>query len=121
MLIFINNNCNLFDLGFDLCFSAFFLLRYVARKMPVSESLYQVPLIGVSYLVISWVAYVLVSIFEPGTLVEWYWWKMMVRTGLIVVFAYPLFRFFEYANHWLRKGLFAWKKVRVRTDNRYRS
>ncbi len=103
-----------------LCFSAFFLLRCAARKMPVSESLYQVPLIGVSYLVISWIAYVLVSIFEPGTLVEWYWWKMMVRTGLIVVFAYPLFRFFEYTHHWLGKGLFAWKKVRVRTDNRYR-
>lgn len=104
-----------------MCLSAFFLLRFISRKMPVNESLYQVPLIGVSFVAISWVAYVLLSLFEPGVLVEWSWWKMMVRTGLIVLFAYPLFRLFNATEQRLRKGVLTWRKVRVRTDNRYRS
>ncbi|WP_028585250.1 hypothetical protein [Desulfogranum mediterraneum] len=103
------------------CFSSFFLLRFIAQKMPVSESFYQVPLIGVSYLVMSWCAYVVTSFLVPGGLVEWVWWKMMLRTGLIVLCAYPLFWLLERIQYRLAKGIFSWKKFRVRTDNRYRA
>ncbi len=103
------------------CVAVFFLLRFLAKKMPVSESLYQVPFIGVSYLLVSWVTYVLLSLFVPDALVVWSWWKMLIRAGLIIIFAYPLFHFFEFMHLKLRKGLFSWKKLRVKSDNRYRS
>lgn len=103
-----------------VCFGAFFLLRYIAEKLPVSESLYQVPLIGVSYLVVSWIGYLLMSLMEPGALIPWTWWKMIIRAGLIILFAYPLFHFFEFFKTKAAKGFFSWKRLRVRSDNRYR-
>ncbi len=104
-----------------LCFVAFFLLRFLSQKMPVSESLYQVPFIGVSYLVVSWFIYIIATLFEPGGLVEWSWWRMIVRAGLIVLFAYPLFCFFEYIHKKMSSGLFSWKRLTVKSSNRYRA
>lgn len=104
-----------------ICFGAFFLLRFVAKKMPVSESLYQVPLVGVSYLVVMWGGYVFISFFEPAALVPWSWWKMLLRAALIVVFAYPLFHFLDFFYNRVRKGLISWKKLKVKSDNRYRT
>lgn len=103
-----------------ICFSGFFMLRYIAQKLPLSESLYQTPLIGVSYLVVFWISYILISLFKPGLLIEWSWWKMIIRTCLVVAFSYPFFPLFEALNKRLRKGFSVRKKVRVRTDNRYR-
>jgi rod shape-determining protein MreD len=40
-----------------LCFSGYFLLRFISGKLPVNESLYQIPLVGSSYLVVSWGVY----------------------------------------------------------------
>ncbi|PIE63801.1 MAG: rod shape-determining protein MreD [Desulfobacterales bacterium] len=103
-----------------ICFCGFFLLRYIAQKLPLSESLYQIPLIGVSYLVVFWINYILICLFKPGLLIEWSWWKMLIRTFLLVALSYPFFRFFEAANTRLRKGFTVRKKVRGRTDNRFR-
>lgn len=103
------------------CFAAFFLLRFTAKKMPLSESLYQVPLIGVSYLVVTWITYLLITALDPGLHITWVWWKMIIRALLVVLFSYQLFRFFNFVHTRLKKGVFSWKKLRVHSDNRYRS
>ncbi len=103
------------------CFVTYFILRFVAQKMPVSESLYQVPLIGVSYLVVSWVTHLVITAIEPDMLTAWVWWKMIVRALLVVLFSYQMFRFFDFVHLRLRKGFFSWKKLRVHSDNRYRT
>ncbi|PIE59464.1 MAG: rod shape-determining protein MreD [Desulfobulbus propionicus] len=103
------------------CLAAFFILRLIARKMPVSDSLYQVPLVGVSYLFVSWIMYMLITAFHSDLLFSWVWWEMMVRSLLIVVFSYWLFHFFDFAHRRISKGVFSWKKLRVHSDNRYRS
>ncbi len=103
-----------------LCFGGYFILRLMSKKLPVNESLYQVPLIGVSYLFVSWLVYLLLGFIEPGALVPWSWWKMIVRVTLIVVFALPFFRFFEVVKNRMQSGIMSLKKLRVRTSNRYR-
>lgn len=103
-----------------ICFSGFFLLRFTAKKLPVNESLYQVPFIGVSYLVVYWAVYVLMAFLVPDSLIPWSWPKMLVRTGLLVLFATPLFRLCEWVKRRLQGDFFKFRKIRVRTENRYR-
>src|SRR5665647_1302055 len=40
-----------------LCFSGYFFLRFISGKLPANESLYQIPLVGMSYLIVSWGVY----------------------------------------------------------------
>ncbi len=104
-----------------ICFGAFFLLKVMSFKIPVRESFYQVPMIGVSYLVISKVVYIGVSLFEPGVLAPWSWPEMLVRVGMMVILAFPLFRWFEYINRRLQRSFIPYKVLHVRAGNRYRS
>ncbi len=103
-----------------ICFGAFFLLRFMSIKMPVRESLYQIPMIGVSYLVVCRIVFVVLNFLNPGTLVPWSWPKMFFRALLIVLCAVPLFRFFEFVNQCLCRNFSSFKIMRVRSGNRYR-
>ncbi len=104
-----------------VCYLGYGLLRLTAFRLPVSESLYQIPLVGVSYLFVLWVFYVVMSFFEPGTLMEWSWWKMGLRSILLVLFVFPLFRFFEAIRKRLAHRALSWNRQRVRRDNRFRT
>lgn len=103
-----------------ICFGAFFLLKILSVKIPLRESFYQVPMIGVSYLVVSKIVYIGISLFEPGVLVPWSWPEMLVRVGLMILLAYPLFRLFEFINQRLHRGFVPYRLLRVRPGNRYR-
>jgi rod shape-determining protein MreD len=103
-----------------LCFSGYFLLRLVSAKLPVNVPLYQVPLVGLSYLAVSWVVYLLLELLEPGQQISWYWWKMIVRTILVTVVSYPLFLFFDWLQKHSHRSFLPWNRLRLRTDNRRR-
>ncbi len=103
-----------------LCFGGFFFLRFMAERLPVRESLYQVPMIAVSYLVVHWLVYVVLFFLEPAVLIPWSWPLVLLRAGLIIVFSFPLFRFFERINKRLQGGFFPLKRLRVRSGNRFR-
>lgn len=103
-----------------ICFLALFLLKIMDARMPVRESLYQVPLIGVGYLVVSKFVYTAVSFLEPGSLAQWSWGLMLVRVILLVLFAWPMLLIFESINKRLQKNFVPFKMLRVRTGNRYR-
>lgn len=103
-----------------ICFLAFFLLKIMDARMPVRESLYHIPLIGVSYLVVSRFVYTALSFLEPDTLAPWSWPMMLLRAALLVLFAWPLFRLFEFINKRLQKNFVPFKMLRVRAGNRYR-
>lgn len=103
-----------------LCIIAFVLLKVTEVKMPVRESLYQIPFIGVSYLVVSKFVYMILSFLEPGVLAPWSWPTVLLRVVLLVVLAFPLFRLFEFVNLRLQGGLIPFKMLRVQGGNRYR-
>lgn len=103
-----------------LCFSGYFLLRLISRKLPVNESLYQIPLVGLSYLVVSWGVYLFLRFFEPGELISWSWWRMIVRALLVTALTYPLFYLFDLVLKYSHRNFFPWNRLRLRTDNRRR-
>ena len=103
-----------------ICFSGYFLLKFVSVKMPVRESLYQVPFIAVSYLVVCWLVFLALDFMQPNTLVHWSWPVMLLRAGLIILFSFPLFRLFEFLNHHLRGRFSSLKIPRSRSGNKYR-
>ena len=104
-----------------ICFGAFILLKVIDIKVPVRESLYQVPLVGVSYLVIYRVVYTFFSFFLPDSIPPWSWSEMFVKVFLLVLFAFPLFRILEYVNQRLQRNITPFRMLRVRSGNRFRS
>jgi rod shape-determining protein MreD len=103
-----------------LCFSGYFLLRLLSAKLPINQFLYQIPLVGLSYLAVSWVVYLLLELLEPGQQVSWFWWKMIVRTMLVALFSYPLFLLFDWLQKHSHRSFLPWNRLRLRTDNRRR-
>jgi rod shape-determining protein MreD len=103
-----------------LCFSAYFLLRFISGKLPLNETLYQIPLISVSYLLVSWGVYLFLQLFAAGETVPWSWWKMVVRTILVTGLSYPLFYVFDLVQKYSQRGFLPWNRLRLRTDNRRR-
>ncbi len=99
---------------------SFLLLKFISTRLPVRESLYQIPLIGVSYLLMTRLVHGLVSFFSPETLLPWSWPKVLVRTFLILLIAIPLFRFFEVITKWLEGRFTPLQVFKVRSGNRFR-
>ena len=103
-----------------ICYGGYLLLKFTSAKMPVRESLYQIPLVAVSYLVIHWIVFVVLDFVVPGTLVPWSWPLMLMRAGLVVLFAYPLFSVFEFARRHLAGKFSSLKIFRSTSKNQYR-
>lgn len=103
-----------------ICFGGFFLFKAVVGRMPIRESLYQMPLIGACYLVVNWLAYLLLEVIQPGQLVQWSSWHMLIRTLLLIALAYPLFLLFELVHKFSPGSLLPWNRLRLRTDTRRR-
>ncbi|HER62810.1 MAG TPA: hypothetical protein ENO11_02385 [Desulfobacteraceae bacterium] len=104
-----------------ICFGSFILLKVLDVKIPVRESLYQVPLMGISYLVVYRVVYTFFSFFDPDSIAPWSWPEMFVKVFLLVLCAFPLFRFFEYIHLRMQKKFVPFKMLRVRSGNRFRT
>ena len=73
--------------------------------MPVRKSLYQIPLVAVSYLAVYWVVFQLLYLLQPGIVTGWSWMPMLLRTGLVYLFSFPLFLLFGWVDRHLRGRL----------------
>ncbi len=83
-----------------VCLLLFAGLKTLTNKSPVKESTYQIPLVGVSYLLMQIFFYFINSLLLPDMLPEWSWIGVLQRTVLAVLAAIPLFilfnRLYEY-------------------------
>ena len=98
----------------------YFFLKVMSDRLPVRESFYQVPMIGVGYLLVNWLVYVCMSFAVPSMLVPWSWPIMFMRAALVIIFSFPLFRLFEFFNRRIEGKLTGFYKGRLRSGNRYR-
>lgn len=103
-----------------IIFLSFVLLKVLDAKIPVRESLYQIPMIGVSYLLVHRLVYTFLSFFFPDSIAPWSWAEMFVRLFLLLLVAFPLFRVLEYMNNRLQKNIIPYRVLRVRSGNRFR-
>ena len=103
-----------------LCYGGYFLLRFVSGKLPVLESLYQIPLVATSFLAVNWCAHVVITAVDEELLLPWSWWRMLVRALLVALFALPLFRLFDAVRKITQRSILPWNRLHLRTDNRRR-
>jgi rod shape-determining protein MreD len=103
-----------------LCFGCFFGIKSVSGKIPLRADLYQIPLIGIVYLLVNWLVYLLLELLQPGHQVPWFSWQIIIRALLVVLLAYPLFYLFDLMIKFSNHSPLAWNKLRLRTDNRRR-
>ncbi|MCI5221296.1 MAG: hypothetical protein D3924_01085 [Candidatus Electrothrix sp. AR4] len=103
-----------------ICYSGFFLLKFMSVKMPVRKSLYQLPLVAVSYLLICWLVLLFLDFFQPQVIVGWAWMPMLLRAGLIYLFSSPLFRVFSFLDRRLRGRISPVRLSQSRPGNQFR-
>ncbi|XOF34988.1 MAG: hypothetical protein ACL93V_06775 [Candidatus Electrothrix sp. YB6] len=102
-----------------ICYSGYFLLKLMAARMPVRQSLYQIPLIACSYLLVTWVLFLLLDFLQPKTVADWQWISVLFRTVLIYLCSFPLFRFFAFLDRRCR-GRISSLRVNRRPGNQFR-
>jgi rod shape-determining protein MreD len=103
-----------------ICIIGYIFLHMLNLKLPVRASLYQVPLVGVSFLFVTWLVHLALDFFEPGAALGWSWPQSIVRAVMIVVFTFPLFRFFEWLLGHMSKPSSGFSLFRVKGGNRRR-
>ena len=103
-----------------LCYLGYFLLKFMVEKMPVRKSLYQLPLIALSYLLVNWTLLVLLDFFQPQVIASWEWLPILLRGLLIYLFSFPLFRFFTFLDKKLRGKISSKRFSRSLPGNQFR-
>lgn len=104
----------------SLCFAGFGLIRLFADKMVYKDFLYSIPLIALSFFLLSALVYLVFDFLYPNQLVPWVWWAMAVRTLLVAAFTYPLFRLLDMVYAYGENTVFPWKRLKVRPSNSHR-
>ncbi|MCI5116403.1 MAG: hypothetical protein D3913_00275 [Candidatus Electrothrix sp. LOE1_4_5] len=103
-----------------LCYLGYFLLRLIVAKIPVPKSLYQLPCIALSYLVVSWFLMLLLDLFQPQAISSWEWLPILFRVFLIYIFSFPLFRFFTFLDKKIRGKISSARFTRSKHGNQFR-
>ncbi|NLZ18348.1 MAG: rod shape-determining protein MreD [Desulfobulbaceae bacterium] len=101
----------------SLCFTGFALIRLFANKVVYKNFLYSIPLIALAFFALSGLVYLVFDFLYPDHLVPWVWWEMAVRTALVALFTYPLFRLFDVIHTYGENTVLPWKRLRTRPDS----
>lgn len=98
----------------------FCLVKLFSQNSPVKETVYQVPLVGLSYFVLQCSFYVFFLFMHPGVLPPWSWGRVVRETFILLVAAVPCFVFFNWMYERLISHRFSPKIMKRRTGNRFR-
>lgn len=98
----------------------FFVLQTVSRHLAINESIHQIPLVALSYLLTASSIFVFTSILSPESRLYWAWGSEILQVLILSVICIPFFNFFQ----WLTTA-FDGKNAnnpfrRSKTGNRYR-
>ncbi len=74
-----------------VCLTVFASLKALTTNNPLRESMYQIPLVGISFFLVQLVTYFLYSFTLPDFLPEWSWGRVFGETGILVVATIPCF------------------------------
>lgn len=99
----------------------FVSLKIFKEKSPVKEVAYQVPLVGVAFLVEYSGMYFVYSLVLPGVLPEWSWAKILQQTLILIVATIPCFLLYNSLfEHMSKRRLVAPRILRKRSGNYFR-
>ncbi len=103
-----------------LCYLGYFLLKFIVEKMPVRKSLYQRPLVALSYLLVNWILLLILDFFQPQIIASWEWFPILFRVFLIYLFSFPLFHFFAFLDKKFRGKFSSPRLLRSLPGNQFR-
>ncbi len=99
----------------------FISLKIFKEKSPVKEVAYQIPLVGMAFLIGSSALYAFYALALPGILPDWSWGIIIQQTLILIVATIPCFlvynRLYEQV---LKRRLVAPRLLRKRSGNHFR-
>jgi rod shape-determining protein MreD len=98
-----------------LCLLTFASLKVLTSNSPVRESMYQIPLVGISFFLIQMFFYFVYSLTLPEVLPEWSWGLTTRRTVLVMVASMPLFLLFNALFEFVQKRRLRSRPLRRRS------
>ena len=98
-----------------LCFAGFACIRLFSSRMVRWDFLYSIPLISLTFFLLSALVYLVFDFLYVGQLVTWVWWEMLIRAALVAAFTYPLFRLLDKLYTYSENMVYPWKRLRVRS------
>lgn len=102
-----------------LCFASFGLVRLFSERLVLRDLFCSIPLVSLAFFLLSGLVYVIFDFLNQGQLVPWDWWEMGIRTLMVAVFAWPLFRFLDVVYEHSLTASLPWKRQKTR-DNAHR-
>ena len=87
------------------CLLVFTALKILTTNSPVKAVVYQLPLVGVGYLLWQVLVYLLYSLTRDTYFVEWSGQGLISKTILVVVAAIPCFAIFSFLCEWIEKKI----------------
>lgn len=97
----------------------FSFVKFLSQNSSVKDTVFQIPLVGVSYFVVQCFFYLFFSISQPDALPPWSWAKVVRETFILLVASIPCFVFFNWLFEKLSTRRLASKRLR-RGGNRFR-
>jgi rod shape-determining protein MreD len=85
------------------CLLVFACLKGITTNIPIKESVYQIPLVGIGYFCMHLLVYCATSLLLPDALPEWLWGRILRETLLLVVVAVPCFLVFNGLYEYMQK------------------
>lgn len=77
-------------------------LKVVTLNSPVKESVYQIPMVGLSYFLLQMIVYFLSSLTLDHAIQQWSWGNVVQETVLLVLAAIPCFVLFNSLYEYLQ-------------------
>ncbi|OQX14924.1 MAG: hypothetical protein BWK76_13905 [Desulfobulbaceae bacterium A2] len=95
------------------CIISFLTIRLlVQRSHWLRGSSLRLPLLGLNYLLVSGLLYLILSYFKPDTLRSWSWLTLPLHALILVILALPCFRFFNWVERMTQATSFGIKVFR---------
>ncbi len=89
-------------------------LKLLTNKIPIKESMYQIPLLGLSYFLVHMGLYFFCSFSAPDLLPEWGWSLILQKSFFAMLAAVPLFLVCGRLQMFLQKRVYLRKSPRRR-------
>ena len=74
----------------------FFTLNGATRHLAINESVHQVPIVVLSYLLTCSGVFIFASILSPENELEWSWGKILLQIVILVIITPPLFKMYNW-------------------------
>lgn len=95
-------------------------LHTLVMTSPMKESTYQVPLVGISYMLGQFILYLSLGLVVSGSFMEWSWDRVFRETVVMMIASIPCFLLFNAFFEYFQNRKPASRFVRRKSGNRFR-